>query len=481
MKEWWRRRSIRFRLTVWYTCTLLAILLVYGGGVMAVVWHNLSVDLDHRLREDFEVAEAMLERQADGPIRWRGEHPHEEEGIENQPSAEVWTRQGELLLRSASLQGLAKSLPKPQADGPAFGSLSLPGNRRLRVLKGPYSLGGQSVVIRVIRSEDRMRQVLVRLILIGSLGLPLSVAVAALGGYALARKALAPVKRMTEQAKTITAEHLHERLPVHNSNDELGHLAQVFNETFARLEQSFEHLRRFTADASHELRTPLTSIRSVGEVALRESRDEPAYREVIGSMLEEADRLARLVDDLLTLSRADSGRAVLHRESLDLAELAREIAEDLGILAEQNGQSIRVEGVATMQLLADRQVLRRALINLVDNAIKYSPDRSTIRLVVNQRLDATTLEVIDQGPGIPEEHQAQIFERFYRVDKARSRNLGGTGLGLAIAKWVVEAHGGWIELDSAEGRGSTFRICLQAEDHREEKEHNYEEIGTTLS
>jgi heavy metal sensor kinase len=264
---------------------------------------------------------------------------------------------------------------------------------------------------------------------------------------------------MAEHAKRINAENLSERLPVAGPGDELGQLAVVFNDTFARLERSFNEMRRFTADASHELRTPLTAIRSVGEVGLRGPKEAAAYRDIIGSMLEEVDRLTRLVDSLLTLSRQDAGQVVLNRERVDLVELGREVTAHLGTLAEEKGQRISVEGQAPVYVMADVLVLRQAVINLVDNAIKYSPEGESIRIRVD---DGRTpqVEVTDRGPGIALEHRDRVFERFYRADHARSRSLGGCGLGLSIARWAVEAHGGHIDLESREGEGSTFRIVL---------------------
>ena len=219
-------------------------------------------------------------------------------------------------------------------------------------------------------------------------------------------------------------------------------------------------MRRFTADASHELRTPLTAIRSVGEVGLRARRDEAAYREIIGSMLEEVDRLALLVDRLLMLSRADTGQERLSIEAVDIPELAEEVAEQLGVLAEEKNQSIRVRFDMVPRWFGDRVVLRQALLNLVDNAIKYSPPGGKIEVLVAQAPQGTLIDVSDTGPGIPTELRSRIFDRFYRVDKARSRDNGGTGLGLAIAKWAVEVNGGQLTLEPATGIGSRFRIAL---------------------
>jgi heavy metal sensor kinase len=247
---------------------------------------------------------------------------------------------------------------------------------------------------------------------------------------------------------------------VENPADELGHLASVFNETFGRLQASFEQLRRFTADASHEMRTPLTALRAVGEVGLQESRSGEDYREIIGSMLEEADRLNQLVETLLTLARADGGHVRLNRERVDLGDLAREVADHLGALAEDRQQAITVKSSGPVLAEVDRVVLRQAAINLLDNAIKYSPAGGTIRLVADARPGEAILGVQDSGPGIAPEHVAHIFERFYRIDKGRSRDAGGVGLGLSIARWAVEVHGGHIEVESPATGGSVFRIVL---------------------
>jgi heavy metal sensor kinase len=383
----------------------------------------------------------------------------------------VWSPEGKLLYRRESFEeeggALRFSAAPPGQRG--YQSIALSNDFHVRALSGPYAIDGLPVVIRVARSEARLRHELGEMLLILGLGLPVAVGIAGFGGYGLARRALAPVGQMADRARTITAERLSERLPVVNPDDELGHLAAIFNETFTRLERSFEELRRFTADASHELRTPLTAIRSVGEVGLREHRDENAYREIIGSMLEEADRLGHLVDSLLTLSRADAGQVKLTLSRVDLVELVREVANHLGVLAEEKRQSLAVDAIAPVFATVDRVVFRQAVINLVDNAIKYSPEGGHVRIVVRDQPQGPALEVIDTGHGIGVEDQKRIFDRFYRVDKARSRAMGGTGLGLAIARWAMEAHGGRLELESEEGRGSTFRIMLPRTRTREAK------------
>jgi signal transduction histidine kinase len=253
---------------------------------------------------------------------------------------------------------------------------------------------------------------------------------------------------------------LHERLTAVNERDEIGRLTAVINETIARLESSFDRLRRFTADASHELRTPLSVVRGIGEAAVARRRTAEEYEETIGSMLEEIDRMTSLVDTLLRLSHGDAGRIRLTRELVDLRELAREVASSLGILAEERNQQITIDVADHVLVSADRLVLREAVTNVLDNALKYSPADSTVTIRVEQAADRAMVAVADQGPGIPREHRERIFDRFFRIDEARSREAGGAGLGLAIAKWAVDVHGGQITVDERPGGGSEFRIVL---------------------
>jgi heavy metal sensor kinase len=291
------------------------------------------------------------------------------------------------------------------------------------------------------------------------LGFPIALVVAGLGGYALARRVLSPLQTMARRAERISAERLGERLPIENPQDELGDLARVFNDALARLELSFEQLRRFTADASHELRTPLTAIRTVGEVGLQRDGDTSHYRDVIGSMLEETGRLTRLVDSLLTISRAETGHVQLNRTSFALLDVAREASGLVEVLAEEKDQRLRVEGDTHAMVSADRVLLRQAIVNLIDNAVKYSPLGGAISVRVGQEANQAIVEVEDSGPGIAPEHRAHIFERFYRVDGGRSRESGGAGLGLAIVKWAIEAHAGQVSLVCGDG-GCTFGIRL---------------------
>ncbi|HYY14569.1 MAG TPA: ATP-binding protein, partial [Chthoniobacterales bacterium] len=292
-----------------------------------------------------------------------------------------------------------------------------------------------------MEEQIQTRHALDEIIKVSTLGFPLAIALAAIGGYLIATRSLRPLDAMARQARRISSESLSKRLPNPNPHDELGRLATVFNETLARLEASFAELQRFTADASHELRSPLTALRAVGEVALRDGNDPVALRETIGSMLEEAQRLTDLVDALLTLARMDATQADAAREEVNIASLLEEVRDQFEILANEKHQTIIVTCPGGLTKQADRTLLRLALVNLVHNAIRHGPADSQIAITGMRSAHKIDISVKDNGPGIPREYHDKIFERFFRVDRARSRAHGGAGLGLAIVKQAVERNG----------------------------------------
>jgi heavy metal sensor kinase len=459
--SWWTAHSVRRKLTLWYVAAMIVVLGVYAAAVFSFVGRSLSQSLDQQLRRDFQWAAATVYQTREGVFTWTD--PQEIVAEEELPWVQVWSARGDLLFANSEAE--RRRIPEARAlalgtdstaDAPAI--VNTPG-AATRLLSRRGTIGPQPVIIQVARSEAAMRQSLRELLLVLVLGLPIAVALAGLGGYTLARRALAPVERMTERARSITAERLSDRLPVAHPDDEMGRLATVFNETLSRLEGSFEQMRQFTADVSHELRTPLTAIRSVGEVGLREHRADAEYRSIIGSMLEEADRLASLVDRLLTLSRAEMGVSKLSREDIDLRGLAEEVVSHLSVLAEEKKQSIAVECSGSPHASGDRFVIRQAVINLVDNAIKFSPTGGRIRIRVAETPREAVLDVIDSGPGIERDAHTKIFDRFYRAATATSASPG-SGLGLSIAKGAIEANAGRLTLESSAAGGSTFRISL---------------------
>jgi heavy metal sensor kinase len=447
-------------MTLWFGATLALILLAFSVSIYLFVHTRLMRQVNRQLAKDLAVVKREV-RDDPNEINDIDEMgiplAHVAEGGRTIYRTEDW-RRAELDKALKRWEKDAKQDGKHKHSEPVWSWRSE--GRSYRLTATTLISSERTFQIAVAQDEKSIRQSLMTLALMFLIGFPCALLLATVGGYFLAGRLLRPVGAMASKAQEITAERLSERLPVDTPDDEFGRLAMVFNATLARLENSFEQLRRFTADASHELRTPLTAIRSVGEVALQEPFDPAGCRDVIGSMLEEADRLARLVENLLVLTRADSGRANPARTPLDLAALVKDVADYLGVLAEEKKQTLSVEIVDSLIVEADRETLRLALINILDNAIKYTPAEGHIRIVVKRRNHEAVVEVGDDGPGIPLEHREKIFERFYRIEKARSSETGGAGLGLAIARWAVEINGGRIELESEEGRGSIFRVVL---------------------
>jgi heavy metal sensor kinase len=441
-----RPRSVRTRLTLWHASVLTLIVCAFSVGIFFFVRVRLLDDLDARLARDVDTIEATYD-----------DAPTELSEAETRAGIRLFqvVENGALLHRTEAWT--QKKLDQAPLSGAAAISWSSPDGVTYRVLGAEYPTHRISVAA----DEHALRRTLWTLAVILALGIPFAMALAVAGGWFLAGRVLAPVGAMAERTRRITADSLGERLPVDDPEDEFGRLATVFNDTLARLQDAFERLRRFTADASHELRTPLTAMRSVGEVALHDSRDAAGYRDVIGSMLEEVERLTGLVESLLTLTRVDSSRLRVSREVVDLRSVASSATEHLRVLAEEKEQTLTVNAADEVRVQCDPMLLRQGIVNLVDNAIKYTPHRGTIRVDVKVLPSGdAAVEVRDDGPGIARAHHDRIFERFYRVDAGRSRSDGGLGLGLSIARSTVEASGGRIEVESEEGRGSIFRVVL---------------------
>ena len=460
-----RPKHVRTRLTLWYLAVLSGILTVYIAGTSIFFYFGHVETLDDNLGDAIERIEPLIQVTTDGTLRFAANLEQADPDREQQQYLEILSPDGKVLYRSRAMG--TGTLAGPPFKGEGVSGYSqrssrLPDGTRIRLASRSHEVGDRQVLIRLAFSEEPLWRDMKEFLTVLCLGLPAMLAVAGFVGYGLARRILRPLGAMAQRAEQLTAENLHDRLPVENPDDELGQLARVFNHALDRLERSFEQLRRFTADASHELRTPLTAIRSVGEVGLEGPGSSSYYREVIGSMLEEANRLTRLVESLLTISRADAGHIQLHRAQLPLTALANEAAGLLEMLAEEKGAHLMVEGDPSIAITGDRLILRQAVMNLIDNAIKYSPAGGTVAVKVTREEDQAVVEVSDDGPGIPKQDREKVFDRFYRVDESRSRDAGGTGLGLSITRWAVEAHGGRITLDSRADLGSTFRISLPA-------------------
>lgn len=451
--------TLRRRITLWYGVAIALCLLTYSLTVGISFTGHVRRELDRRVHEDIELAaRALVTDEAGNPV-WAGgilgKQIEEEEGGGHW--VEVWDPDGRRLLTDGTFDPQLNTNPVTHPQGIAHSHETAQGP--VRTMWEPVDIGGKRIIIRAAVSELPARaQIRSLWIELGVISL-LVLTVGGVIGVELAKRLVGPLSRMSRDAQRITAEQLHERLDVAGAGEELEQLGDAFNATLARLEASFAQLKRFTADASHEIRTPLTALRSVGEVALQGEKSGAAYREVIGTMLEESDRLARLSESLLAIARAEAGQVHYKFEAFDLRSVADQVVDQLGVLAEERGQTLTVLGDSTT-VTADRLVVRQALVNLVDNAIKYSPEGSNVKIRVTRESDGAEIAVEDDGPGIAPEHQEKIFERFYRIDPSRSRELGGTGLGLSLVKLAAEAHGGLVEVDSTIGRGTTIRLIL---------------------
>lgn len=410
MKQWWQRRSLKLRLAVWFTAVASGILLGLTPVVYGLIERRLHVKFDHQLRIDWNLIEAHLETDAAGRVQWHAESPASPNSAGYAATwFYVWSG-NEALLRHWPESGAQIEQPPQTAKDQArpFYTIALNNGLPARTLEQAARIGGRDVILRVFRDESGLHRTL-REILIGfALGVPLAAVLAALGGHVMAGRMLRPIGVMAEQARRITSESLDQRLPNPNPHDELGQLAKVFNETLQRLENSFESLKRFTADASHELRTPLTALCTVGEVALRDTGDAKAMRETVGSMLEEAQGLNDLIDSMLLLARVESGRSPLLRERR-LDELMAEVCDSVGVLAAEKGQEINLAGETGVPVSADRLLLRQAAMNILHNAIRYSPTGSKVSVRCIVRDADAVIEIADEGPGIAPEHQQKIF------------------------------------------------------------------------
>jgi heavy metal sensor kinase len=446
--------SVRARLTLWCAATIGLVLLALAVAADALLARRLAAALDAQLADEKEVTEQLLERQPDGTLVLKAR--------EHDPplafSFAVQEDAGRVLLTvpAAPMAAWMQELSPAWREHRTLGT----GEAAVRVFSDPELIDGLPVVIHVARSEAAVRAQVHEMRLVWLVLLPLGMLIAAAGGRFLAGKALRPVALMAEQARRISAERLGERMPVANPMDEFGRLAQAFNDTLARLERSFAQLRQFTADASHELRTPLTAMRTVGEVGLRNERDVAGCREVIASMLEEAERLTRLVDTLLVLARSDAGALPLTPVDVSLRELASEVVAALAVLAEEKRLEVAVLAPVEVRARGDRTLLRQVLMNLLHNAIRHSETGGGIVLEIAKLPAGASCMVRDEGPGIPAEHRPRLFQRFFRADPARSRAEGGAGLGLALALSIVRLHGGTLELVDHPGRGAWFRMLL---------------------
>ena len=459
-----KRLSIGSRLTLWYLAIFLLAELMFGAGMWFILRQNLYDIADRTLEDQAADLQRFLEARTNIPIAQLQAEISEDYKIErSEDYLQIAEAGGNSIYRSRFLE--AHPLPPllPGQLTKARHETRTLGQYRFRILSKEMNISGRIYLVQIghplheeVETLDRFRQYLLWFA-------PLLLLGASAVGYWLSRRALAPVDTLARTARTISGHNLSSRLEKLNTGDELQRLSDTLNEMLARIESAFLRITQFTADASHELRTPIALIHTEAELALRRSREEQEYREALRHILQEADRTGKLVEELLALARADSGSEALHIRSLDLLGLLRESASKWAQVASLRNLQFeaRLDG-RPLPVMGDENALRRVIDILLDNAFKYTPAPGKVTLSVEQRHDRVVVRVQDTGMGIAPEDQSRIFERFYRVDKARSRELGGAGLGLAIALWIVQLHKGSIQVQTELGKGSVFQLEMPA-------------------
>ena len=463
-----RLRSIGARLTLWYSGIFGVTLLLLGIAAYGLLTYSLSYDVDFALQGVAQVIAAQVHSEGRTFPK-----PDVDELFQRFFGFAPPNRYFEMLDPRGRQQESRPVAPPPLSISPktmenalrglaTFETIKGPGAYPVRVLIAPVLEAGRVInVVQVGISLENMYKTLRRFDLIMAAVFPLGLLLAGGGGWLLARRALRPVDSMTQAVRRISGEHLQERLPETGTGDELDRLAVTLNAMLVRLDDSFRQVRQFSADASHELQTPLTILKGEIEVALRSTRTPQEYQQVLHSSLEEIDRISRLVGGLLLLARADAGVLRLDLQPVELPQLVTEVVARMRRLAEEKSIKVHFESMAPVLIQADREHLQRLLLNLVDNAIKYTPPGGTITLSLHCDADQVRVQVTDTGIGLSQAEQEQIFTRFYRSAEAKSQG-GGAGLGLCLTQSIAAAHGGSIEVASTPGQGSTFTVVLPA-------------------
>ncbi len=456
--RWLRTRlhTIRVRLTLWYVALLALILVGFSAFLYVRLAQSLADEENRALAAEVQRVVATLDVQNGTPALG--------DALDQLPVGMVvalYDPVGRRLDASDTHLTLPPLPPTAQpagAGGPAPETLQL-GNETWRVLTRAVVERGHTIgILQVAQSDRPYEAALSQLALLMGLAIPLTLVLAVAGGLFFASRALGPIDRITRAAQRIGAEDLSQRLHLPASPDEVGRLATTFDQMLDRLDRAFQRQRQFTADASHELRTPLALLTSQADVALERPRRPAEYRQALADIHAEAQRMSRLLAELLTLARADDGREIMAREPIALDALVEDVVATMAPLAERCDVQLALGERKCCVTAGDQTRLTQLLVNLVDNAINYTPPHGAVRVSLDRTPSWAVLSVADTGVGIAPEHMPRLFERFYRADPARGR--GGAGLGLAIADWIARAHGGRIEVESALGQGTTFTVWL---------------------
>jgi two-component system, OmpR family, sensor kinase len=462
--------TVRGRLTLWYVSALALILVAFGAAVYVMLSRALHRRVDDALRSTLDISITSLTHDTqEGQSPESAAQSTAAELSHPQQALMIFDDAGRLLAEHPYEEDLHIRLPDLAAipdDEVYLYTVAEEGDaddrhrlavRRVRIppANTPYIILASQPLEAVEDELESLREILY-------LATPAVLLVAGLGGWFLARQGLAPVAAMAKRARQIGAESRDRQLPVADPRDELGQLATSFNELLARLNAAFDEQRRFMADASHELRTPLSVMNTAAGVTLKkEHRDEEEYREALQMMAEQTRRLSRIVNDMFILARADAGHYPLQNRALYLNDLLDEVARAGGLLASDKNVKVELTNLPEAAFHGDEDLLRQMVMNLVDNAVKFTPAGGVVHMALAREGDEYLLSVSDTGPGISAEAREHVFERFYRADKARTRTEdGGAGLGLAIARWIAQAHNGDLRLSDSGGAGATFIVRL---------------------
>jgi two-component system, OmpR family, sensor kinase len=448
-------RSFRVRLTVWYVGCFAALFALLTAGLYGVLARALTSRLDESLLSQAATASALFQDEM-------GETQNDPPKSAIEAVANMRLRAGKVAVLDGARM-LAASGPfdavaaASLAGGAQEWAYSIP---RARAAVHRFNSNGRVYVAVAAEPLDAIEADLAAIRRAMFLAFPLILAIAGAGGYWFATRGMAPLNAMAAQARRITGNNLDARLRIGDAAEELTALAESFNELLGRLDQSFDNMRRFVADASHELRTPLAVIRGEADVTLAKERTAAEYKESLAIVLDESRRLSRLVDDLLNLARADAGRVTLQAQEFYWNDLLSECCRSVQSLAMARKIELECRCAADTPFWGDEELLRRMTLNLLDNAIRYTPPGGKVLAELDAHAGGVRIRISDTGIGIGADAAAHVFERFFRADKARSRGNGGFGLGLAIVKWIAESHRGAVELASRPGAGSTFTVTL---------------------
>ena len=455
-----RPRSIRTRLTLWYTAFLLGTLIISGAAIYIVLSHVLLDNFADQLEQEVLLAQTGVSKENGklvfDPAALSGYDDHDH-------FIRVATDTGAIIVDTSDPEDNPPFLQV--GDDPAeatFDWIELDGEP-FGIAAVPVVLDGAVVGrVEIGSSRQDIDETLNTLEWIFAITLPILLAFAGIGGYLVSGRALAPVDAITTMAATIEPDQLGKRLDLDLPDDELGRLARTFDAMLARIETAFERQRQFTGNAAHEMRTPLSLMQSQVELTLSRPRKPADYQEALTNLHGDIDRLTSIVSMLLALARADSEKLQLVREPSDLGEIVPLVLASYAPQAEERGVRL-LDHSSPSPVMVDDDLVVQLLVNLIDNALAHTPAGGTITVGAANQTDRSCLWVADTGSGIAPDHQAHIFERFYRADSGRARGEGGVGLGLAFCKAIAEAHGGTLTVQSEPGHGARFDFCLPAQ------------------